>query len=165
MQLKFDHDLVLNQESINKIKEFSHSICSIDDIKKHGGRIITVGDVTTENLERAGLDIFIEVVDLKTKRGEKTYNHRENSISIENRPGTISLSLIRAIESSIKSNKKTRIEINGEEDLAVIPIIFYGDINTLVVYGVPDTGMACIFINTEIKSMVTDILRDLNGKT
>ena len=63
-----------------------------------------------------------------------------------------------AIAQFIDSHDGGRIEIDGEEDLAVIPIIFYSDKNTVVAYGIPDVGMACIPVSSEIKNMVTDLI-------
>ncbi|KJE49755.1 MULTISPECIES: DUF359 domain-containing protein [Acidiplasma] len=164
MRLKLDHDIVLTPEIIDHIKNFKHNIASPDDIIKLSKeyKIIAVGDVTTENLKNHGVNIFLQVVDLITKRNEGKFQHIEGSIAVKNPAGTISLDLINAIKTALTENKPSRIEVSGEEDLAVIPIIFYADLNTVIVYGIPDIGMAYIKVNKAIRDDVEKLLGDVN---
>ncbi len=164
MPLKLDHDIVLNNTIINTIKEFKHNLTTCYKVKElsNSYKIISVGDVTTENLKNNNVEIFLQVVDLMTKRNERVFEHIKNSVKVPNPPGTISLALINAIKKAFESENKTRIEVLGEEDLAVIPIIFYADFNTVIVYGIPDKGMAYIKVNKEIKDTVKKMLGDVN---
>lgn len=164
MQLKLDHDIIINEKTRNFIKNFNYKLCNINEIKEFSknNKIISVGDVTTENLKKNNISTFLEVVDLKTKRGNKIFDHIDNSILIDNPDGTITKKLMDTIHNLINSNENNRIEINGEEDLAVIPIIFYADNNTVIVYGIPDTGMAYIKVNEEIKKIVNNMIMEMD---
>ena len=163
MQLKLDHDIIINGRIRSLIKNFKYKLCTVNDIKEFSknNKIISVGDVTTENLKNNNVNIFLEVVDLKTKRENKNFKHIENSIEVDNPSGVITKNLMDILYNSINSSKNNRIEINGEEDLAVIPIIFYADNNTVIVYGIPDTGMAYIKVDKEIKKMVNNIIMEM----
>lgn len=161
MQLRSGSRYVLNDELRNEVARYKHDICTINDLRRLSQtmKIITVGDVTTENARKVSIPIFLQVVDLKSKRGkEGEFQHEEGSVQVYNEPGTLSGDLFAAIERAISSNTPTRIEIIGEEDLAVIPIIFYSDTDTVVAYGIPDIGMACIEIDEEIKSLVEGLI-------
>ncbi|MEM0139525.1 MAG: DUF359 domain-containing protein [Ferroplasma sp.] len=126
------------------------------------GKIITVGDVTTENILNAGIPVMLQVVDLKTKRNERNFKHVDGSIKVENPPGMITMDLFNKIKESLESGKASRIEVNGEEDLAVIPIIFYAESNTVIVYGIPYTGMAYIKVDGKIKNEIKAMLEGMN---
>ncbi|MCW6168180.1 MAG: DUF359 domain-containing protein [Thermoplasmatales archaeon] len=160
MQLESGSEFVLSDDARRLITLNNGELCNPEVFKTKFSekRIVSVGDVTTERLEQNGIKPFLEVVDLKTKRTSDGYfTHRSGSESIKNAPGVISHDLFFLIERLMKGNGG-RIEIEGEEDLSVIPIIFYSDQNTVIAYGIPDVGMACIEINENIKKLVDHIL-------
>lgn len=160
MQLKSGNEFVIGEELRELITRSNGAICTPQSIlSSFGGmRIISVGDVTTKVLHEGGIKPFIEIVDLKTKRGpEGEFNHVPGSRTISNPPGTLSHELFMLIEELLNSDGG-RIEVDGEEDLAVIPIIFYSDKNTVVAYGIPDVGMACIPVSPEVQNMVKELI-------
>ncbi len=163
MLLKLDRDIKVGSSARESIKNFKYSLCSVDDIRflSKTNKIISVGDVTTENLVNAGIDLKLQVVDLVTKRDEKRFKHVDGSCQVSNPPGIISVQLMNAIQRSLAGDTPERIEVQGEEDLAVIPIIFYADNNTVIVYGVPDTGMAFIKVNEDIKKEIEKMIREM----
>ncbi len=160
MQLKSGNEFVIGDELRRLIESSNGELCSAEIIsqKFNDFKVIAVGDVTTRVLHEHGIFPFIEIVDLKTKRGtEGTFERVPGSHSIRNDPGTLSHDLFILIENLVKGTGG-RIEIDGEEDLAVIPIIFYSDKNTVVAYGIPDVGMACIQVSVEVKQLVNDLI-------
>ena len=163
MPLKLDHDIIIDSRGREYIKNFKYSLCTVDDIKRLSleNKIISVGDVTTENLKNARVNIELQIVDLVTKRDKKKFMHIQGSAIVSNPPGIISVELIDKIREFINSGIQGRIEVNGEEDLAVIPIIFYADKNTVIVYGVPDIGMAYIKINDDIKEEINNMIMEM----
>ena len=58
----------------------------MNDIKKLSleNKIISVGDVTTENLKNAGVNIELQIVDLVTKRDKKKFMHIQGSAIVSN---------------------------------------------------------------------------------
>jgi len=163
MPLKLDRNIVIGSRERKYIQDFKYSLCSVDDIRELAlkNKIISVGDVTTENLKNAGIKLNLQIVDLVTKRDGKRFMHEEGSITVSNPPGMISIDLMNKIYEFISTGVHGRIEVDGEEDLAVIPIIFYADKNTVIVYGVPDVGMAYIKVNDEIKERIKEMIMEM----
>ena len=160
MQLKSGNSFTISPEILSEVSHFEHRFCKIDDILKAPPKtkIISVGDVTTSNLHQAGLRPYIEIVDLKTRRGEEhQFESVSGSFHVLNPAGTLTHDLFLLVKKLM--NRGGRIEVDGEEDLAVIPIIYYSDLNTLVVYGIPDMGMACIAVDADIKSKIKDLVK------
>lgn len=166
MQLKSGSEFVIGTELRSLIERSNGEICSPETISRDykKSRIIAVGDVTAKVLHENGISPFLEVVDLKTKRGtEGSFASVSGSHKIRNEPGTLSHDLFFLIE-KLLHGEGGRIEIDGEEDLAVIPIIFYSDKNTVVAYGIPDVGMACIQVSVEVKQLVNDLIERMEIK-
>jgi uncharacterized protein (UPF0218 family) len=160
MQLESGNEFILSPDVRKEIALNNGISCDPGYIRSHyaGKLVISVGDVTTEVLKKNGIQPFLEVVDLKTKRSESgRYKSLPGSQHIRNDPGTLNHDLFFLIERMIRSGGG-RIEIEGEEDLAVLPIIFYSGQNTVVAYGIPDVGMACIEVNGMVKELVNNIL-------
>ena len=156
----------LISEKIRKeISESNGELCSPEIIlSRYAGRTIcSVGDVTTRNLISASVDLFLQVVDLKTKRkSDGSFSHVEGSLSVANPPGVITHDLFLAIRNVFEDGRKTRIEVDGEEDLAVIPIIFYSKLDTVIAYGIPDKGMACLEVTQSLKEKIDDLLKRMD---
>jgi len=131
-------------------------------------KLIVVGDVTSYYSFMADLLPDLYIIDASTKRGrvsesideilnEKVYK----SIKVKNSPATISESLVKAIEDGL--NEKTGIIVEGEEDLAVIPVIILAPISSIVLYGQPDEGVVLVRIDKDLKERVRNILKLMDG--
>ena len=73
MPSKSGSKYVITEDLRSEIAANSYNICSLEELiqKSRNKRIIAVGDVTTERLKDAGINLFMEVVDLKTKRNDE----------------------------------------------------------------------------------------------
>ena len=163
MQLKSGSKFVLSQEVIDEVTAYGHRMCSDLEILRasESSKIISVGDVTTYNLKKKGVPIHIEVVDLKTRRGkEGEFASVSGAYHVNNEAGTLSHDLFLLIREIMPVGG--RIEVIGEEDLAVIPIIYYCDLNTVVVYGIPGKGMACITVNRSVKENIEQLVERIS---
>ena len=103
MQLRSDKDYIINEESKKLIEENNGSIIDVDLVLSNFSKlkIISVGDYTTEVLKNSGVTIWIEIVDLRTKRGVRTYAMVPGSIKVENPSGVISGPLIYEIKKAM----------------------------------------------------------------
>ena len=165
MLLRLDKTYTLTEQSKSLITQNNGPLCGLDSIRKRdNSTLYSVGDYTTRFLEDNGIRPKIEIFDLKTQRGEENYTDVTGSISINNPAGVITSDLICAVESAVKSTDRTFIRVIGEEDLAVLPIIFYAPLNSLVVYGIPGKGMGCITIVENVKNLVNRIFELMEVK-
>ncbi|MCL4332501.1 MAG: DUF359 domain-containing protein, partial [Candidatus Thermoplasmatota archaeon] len=127
MQLKSGKIAVIGSDLRKEIVSTRHNLCSVGEIAElsSGNIIVAVGDATAESLHHAGITPFLEVVDLTTKRGERQFPHIEGSISVDNPAGCLTSDLFLVIGECLSGGEPRRVEVTGEEDLAVIPIIYY----------------------------------------
>ncbi|MEM2878779.1 MAG: GTP-dependent dephospho-CoA kinase family protein [Candidatus Hadarchaeales archaeon] len=125
--------------------------------------IITVGDRTSVEMIKSGIKPDITVVDFKEmrepveKKARKllmSFGKREKMVT--NPPGTITPGLIAAIADA---EKGTRIIVNGEEDLAVLPAVLLSKEGTVVIYGQPKEGIVLIEVTVKKKEEVAGILK------
>jgi uncharacterized protein (UPF0218 family) len=81
-----------------------------------------------------------------------------NCIRVENPPGTITDELTRAIGEAVTSTPVT-IFVDGEEDLAVIPLVLAAPDGTIVLYGQPHKGVVLRRVNAEAKSAARALMK------
>lgn len=147
------------------IQDNNGRITPIDDIRKWNPKMIyAVGDYTCKLLEENNIDPQLMVYDLTTERGMKTYADRKDSIAVQSGQGEVSSKLIQTIEEFFRSKERMRIRVIGEEDLAVLPIIFYAPFNSLVVYGIPGIGTGSIIVNKQSKELTEKIFEKMEVK-
>ena len=128
--------------------------------------IITVGDICTINISEEIRIPNLSIIDFKTKRNTPLTEEQkiviegigDKRIKVVNNPGTISDELWEAIKRAIDSDNSTRIEVEGEEDLASLAAISLSKIGTKVIYGMPDRGMVVVDVNQQSKTRVNALL-------
>ena len=161
---------VLKPEMAQELKQTNSQIyVKTPDFLNDSKFIATVGDISTINVI---CDIRIPdlmIIDYKTKRNVKLTSEQEqiindaecNTIRINNPAGTISKELYLAIKKAIDSNKKTRIIVDGEEDLATLPVIKHCKNGAKVIYGMPDKGMVVVDVNQQTKQRANKLLESM----
>ncbi len=132
--------------------------------------IISIGDMVTYTLLKNDIEPSICVVDfiLERKKYEKEMmdkikNFGEKIVKVKNPAGAITDGLWDAIDKSIKnmSEKKYRIEVDGEEDLASLVAIYLAPTYATVIYGLPDKGVLLVKANQVHKAKVEEILNKM----
>jgi uncharacterized protein (UPF0218 family) len=147
--------LILPEEHRRLFKEpFGALYRSIDEIVPliEGKSVYTVGDVVTHNLQKKGITPTVAVVDGYTMRSpcnRMPAVHGE-CIQVKNPAGTITDELICALERAVK-NPPSTIIVDGEEDLAVIPLILTAHDGAIVLYGQPHKGIVLRTVNSEAR--------------
>lgn len=139
-----------------------------------------VGDIVTYYTIKSQFKPDIIVIDGKSIRrslddaivteiDEATSDYE--SIKAENPAGHITEDLVEKIFQAIelvKSGCKVRIFVNGEEDLAVMPLAIMLPKGSLIVYGQPKRGVVAIAVNREKKIEIFGLVRrmkTLGGET
>ena len=120
--------------------------------------LVVVGDVTVATFLKIGIWPNISIVDFHIAR-QKTFNNLSDlgfttsnpDVIIKNPAGVISKKIIREIHKAIVRNKKTIIQVIGEEDLAAIPAILLSPLGTHIFYGQPNKGTIDVTVIEKIK--------------
>ena len=128
--------------------------------------VATIGDICTVKLIQEEIIPNLMIVDYKTKRNVKLTQKQMSviesvkckSVEVDNESGTISQQLYFEIKKAIKSEITTKIIVNGEEDLATLPVIKHSKIGAKVIYGMPDKGMVVVDVNQQAKERANKLL-------
>ena len=147
--------LFLPEEHRRLFKEpFGVLYRSMDEVVPliEGKDVYTVGDVVTHNLQKRGITPTVAVVDGYTMRSpcnRMPAVHGE-CIQVKNPAGTLTDELICALERAVR-NPPSTIIVDGEEDLAVIPLVLTAHDGAIVLYGQPQKGVVLRTIDSEAR--------------
>ncbi|CDG65482.1 hypothetical protein MBMB1_1384 [Methanobacterium sp. MB1] len=108
--------------------------------------LISVGDITTQNLQKADLIPHLGIIDNVVERKPAAYDvvYDNVTLNVKNPPGVITDELQETIKRAfqlVKSGFRVLILVDGEEDLAAIPSILMAPPGSLVLYGQPGEGL------------------------
>ncbi len=124
------------------------------------GRIVyAVGDVVTHNLTRQGIVPDVAVIDGHTMRApcSRTPDLKSRRLRAHNPPGVISDDLIQKVWEAIL-HPPAVVVVDGEEDLAVIPMVLQAPIGAVVLYGQPGEGVVVREVTEEAKAEAEALL-------
>jgi len=126
--------------------------------------IATVGDATFRNLSKLGITPRLAVVDafeLRTVCGLPT-TLAKRRVVVQNPAGKIAPALVAAIKKSVgctvSGGKPSAIVVNGEEDLAVLPVVLALPLNSVVLYGQPKKGLVAVAVDVLVKERAVRLL-------
>jgi uncharacterized protein (UPF0218 family) len=124
-----------------------------------GHVVYSVGDVVTSRLLQYGIVPSVAVIDGHTMRvpcvNEPLAYPRV--VRVKNPPGTISDALIRELAAAVK-HPPALIFVEGEEDLAVIPLVILVQEGDLILYGQPGEGVVLRLVDTQAKKKAQELL-------
>ena len=124
-----------------------------------GHTVYSVGDVVTHSLQKKGITPAIAVVDGQTMRTPcvKMPDISGKCIHVKNAPGTITDELVNALTFAVENSPVT-IMVDGEEDLAVIPLVIVAPLSSVVLYGQPHEGIVLRTIDDAAKAAAKELL-------
>lgn len=128
--------------------------------------VFAVGDATTANLLKAKISPKLSVIDFHVQRkpafsslNQLGFIQSNPDFVVKNEAGRVTKSLISEIEKAIKSTFNNQvILINGEDDLAVIPIILLCPLGSTVFYGQPNRGVVQVDVVEGTKEKLLTLL-------
>jgi uncharacterized protein (UPF0218 family) len=124
-----------------------------------GKAVYTVGDVVTRNILMQGLFPAIAIIDGQTKRVPCGHTPLLNArkIYVKNPAGMVTDELVRAIADAVAAPPAV-IMVDGEEDLAVIPLVLAAPGGAVVLYGQPCEGVVIRDIDLAAKKTAAEML-------
>jgi len=142
---------------------FSETMRRFKDIKEKEKpiSIISVGDTVSKNLVKNHVFPQLAIVDNRVMRKsiQPTSLAAESTIYVRNSPGTITEEALVAIQDALKSNRRVKIVVDGEEDLLALIAVLYAEENSFVVYGQPYEGVVVVKVTPKKKAEVAEILK------
>ena len=132
--------------------------------------IISIGDRVTYTLLHHKISPTIVIVDYFCER--KIYDEDKKAVikqfgnlvlQAKNPAGQLTDDLWHTIETAIERADEgpIRIEVDGEEDLASLAVIYLAPVDATVIYGLPNKGVITLKVNIEFKQKVKDVLNQM----
>ncbi len=147
---------------------------TFDEIHKISSeKIITVGDVTTKRFLDENIFPKLCVIDyvVERKQTHKTKNDfgfkgNEKIFSVKNPPGSLTIGVWRVllkIVESIYGSENLVLEVAGEEDLLVLPLLLVLPNGFRIFYGQPKIGLVEVEVTDASKKKAAGILNRFVG--
>ncbi|HMK47376.1 MAG TPA: GTP-dependent dephospho-CoA kinase family protein [Methanocella sp.] len=131
-------------------------------------KIISIGDMTTYYLIKAGVVPDMCLVDDQTMRlpvdlevHKGTSHHTFKELRVSNPAGVVTPALMDMVRDNMDSKVPVRIFVEGEEDLAVIPACLYAPIGSAVIYGQPSEGVVVVMVTVEKRNETLALLNQM----
>lgn len=125
--------------------------------------IVSVGDIVSRNMIKYDVSPNVVIVDNKVMRKpiHPITVDADQTFYAKNPPGTITDEAWVTIKNAIDQKGKTRVIIEGEEDLLTIAVVLSAPKDTLVVYGQPKSGIVVVMVEEETKERMEGIVNNM----
>jgi len=136
----------------------------VDDIAEGA---VTVGDVCSAKAITDRKAPTLVVYDKRVQRkpapaeAKVIESYEAKKVKVRNDPGTISDEADEAVKTALASKVRTKIEVEGEEDLIVLPVLVHAKEGTKLYYGQPNGGMVGITVTKQAKQRAGKILSEM----
>jgi uncharacterized protein (UPF0218 family) len=146
------------EENMQKLKTL------IDD--ENPSLIIAVGDIVSQKMIDFGLPLDVLIIDNKTMRKpiQPITVDADHTVYAKNPAGTITYDAWSTIKRAIESGGRTKVVIDGEEDLLTIVTVLSAPESAVVVYGQPNAGIVVVKVTGKKKEEMQHII-DLMKKS
>lgn len=133
-------------------------------------KLITVGDVITKSCNELGIRQKIAVIDFHTQR-KRTFTHNrelgfegnEKVFPVGNPKSHVTAALFQLtkhIFSTLSQHKRIIVEVEGEEDLSVLPFLLAAPLGFIILYGQPQQGVVRIDVTEETKEKAFSLVNE-----
>ena len=115
--------------------------------------VVSVGDIVSSHMLEEGISLDVLLVDNKTMRKpiQPIIVDVDQTLYAKNPPGTITDEAWATINQAIAQKGRTKVFIDGEEDLLTVVTAF-------VVYGQPQVGIVVVKVTEEAKEKMQRII-------
>jgi hypothetical protein len=170
----FKKDLKLPEDLRGEFqKPFGELFKDVENsFKNKNSLVITVGDVTTKTFNEKSLGQNISVIDFRVAREKKFSDIKElgfvgdeNIFKVDNPAGHVTSDLFKKLAEILRSDIKDKLilQVNGEEDLAVLPLVLLSPLKTVIYYGQPGKGVVEVLVSEESKKKAYNLVLRLKS--
>jgi len=138
--------------------------------RKRPVRLIAVGDRVSRNMLKNDIGLDVAIVDFKIMRKPispvfpSTFK-ADNTFRASNPAGTLTDEAWEAVERAVNSPGRSRVIIEGEEDLLALVAVLSAPNGSMVIYGQPREGIVVLDVNEEMKRKVREIIERMERRT
>jgi uncharacterized protein (UPF0218 family) len=145
------------EETMERLKEL------ID--KEKPSSVISVGDIVSQHMIKFGLSLDVLIVDNKTMRKpiQPIVADVDQTLYAKNPSGTITDEAWATIRSATEHKGRTKVIIDGEEDLLTLVTVLSAPKDAFVVYGQPHLGIVVVKVTEEKKEnmqRIVDLMKE-----
>jgi len=126
-------------------------------------KIISVGDVVSGNMMKKGVLPQVMIVDnIVMRKAIAPIPADANEIlHVKNPPGTLSEEAWSVIREAVALERRTKVLVDGEEDLLTLVAVLCAPENSLVVYGQPHEGIVVVKVTEKTKETMRRIVEEM----
>ncbi len=128
-----------------------------------GTDIIAVGDFVSFSLYSIGIIPGMFVIDGKVRREpfRRKIPLDYEVVKAKNEPGLLTKDLWMATQKALGMKEHAKIVVDGEEDMAALPIILMAREGTSVIYGLHGKGACVVKVSEETRKSARNLLRKI----
>ena len=139
-------------------REISRIVC-----RKKPVKLIAVGDQVSKNMLEHGIPLDVSIIDQRIMRKVTSpVNFKaENVFRTRNPAGTITDESWKTIKRAINCSGKSKVIVDGEEDLLTLVAVLSAPDGSIVIYGQPKRGVVIIEVNERMKQRFQEIIKEM----
>jgi uncharacterized protein (UPF0218 family) len=128
--------------------------------KEKPSMLISVGDIVSNNMIKNGIQPEVLIVDNKVMREKiKPIQVKTNqTLHLKNPAGTLTEEAWTVMQEALGKKRRTRVLVDGEEDLLTLVAVLCAPENSLVVYGQPKKGIVAVRVTEQKKEHIRQIV-------
>lgn len=175
-RLWLSHKLLITEQVRTYVKRPFGSLLQNNVVRRDSGLarmtqspyLITVGDITTKTFNNFSLNQDISAIDFKVARQKEFSGIKELGFSggekifrVKNPAGCLTSGLFKTVSKIFKlkkGNQRIILQIGGEEDLCVLPLILIAPLGSMIFYGQPKEGVVKVEVSEETKEVAYDLV-------
>jgi len=141
-----------SQETMGRLKQL------ID--KERPPKLISVGDVVSNNMLEQGIRPDVLIVDNQVMRERITpiQVKASQTLSLKNPAGTLTEEAWIVVAEALRAKRQTKVLVEGEEDLLTLVAVMCAPENSLVIYGQPHKGIVAVKVTEQKKKHIRQIV-------
>jgi len=122
--------------------------------------VIGVGDAVSDNMIKHSISLQVLIVDNKIMRAsiKPIVAEADQTLHLRNPPGTLTEEAWEVIENALSGKGRTKVLVDGEEDLLALVALLCAPEDSFVVYGQPREGIVVVKVTEDMREKIHRIV-------